>query len=58
MKKKNVLWHIFCLRFTLLNSPNGGIGIEKKLLNVSSIIFMNSTWERKKTSWRIVEGSE
>ena len=43
MKKKNVLWHIFCLRFTLLNSPNGGIAIEKKLLNVSSIIFMNNT---------------
>ena len=43
MKKKNVLWQIFCLRFTLLNSPNGGIGIEKKLLNVSSIIFMNNT---------------
>ena len=43
MKKKNLLWHIFCLRFTLLNSSNGGIGIEKKLLNVSSIIFMNNT---------------
>ena len=43
MKKKNVLWHIFYLRFTPLNSPNGGIGIEKKLLNVSSINFMNNT---------------
>ena len=43
MKKKNVLWQIFCLRFTLLNSPNGGIGIEKKLLNVSFIIFINNT---------------
>ena len=43
MKKKNVLWHIFCMRFTLLNSPSGGNRIEKKLLNVSSIIFMNNT---------------